>query len=92
MELLYFLAGFIFFELIYPLLNTAFEVLSTKLEAVKAKDALKITQINSDIKTIQEKEILLEKKTPIGFTSTSIEEAEEPEEVFEEEDDVENDD
>lgn len=88
MELLYFLAGFIFFELIYPLLNTAFEVLTTKLETLKAKDALKITQINSDIKTVQEKEVLLEKKRPIGFSSTE----EEVVEVFEEEDDVNEDD
>ena len=88
MELLYFLAGFIFFELIYPLLNTAFEVLTTKLETLKAQDALKITQINSDIKTVQEKEVLLEKKRPIGFSSTE----EEVVEVFEEEDDVNEDD
>lgn len=90
MELLYFLAGFIFFELIYPLLNSAFEVFTTKLEVIKARDALKITKVNSEIKIEQEKEVLLEKKRPIGFTSEPAED--EPEEVFEEEDDVENDD
>lgn len=90
MELLYFLAGFIFFELIYPLLKNAFEVFTAKLEVIKARNALKITKINSQIKTIQEKEVLLEKKRPIGFTSEPAED--ETEEVFEEEDDVENDD
>lgn len=90
MELLYFLAGFIFFELVYPLLNSAFEVFTTKLEVIKARDALKITKVNSEIKTEQEKEVLLEKKRPIGFTCEPAEN--EPEEVFEEEDDVENDD
>ena len=90
MELLYFLAGFIFFELVYPLLNSAFEVFTTKLEVIKARDALKITKVNSEIKTEQEKEVLLEKKRPIGFTSVPVED--ETEEVFEEEDDVENDD
>ncbi len=90
MELLYFLAGFIFFELVYPLLNSAFEVFTTKLEVIKARDALKITKVNSEIKTEQEKEVLLEKKRPIGFTSEPAKD--EPEEVFEEEDDVENDD
>ena len=90
MELLYFLAGFIFFELVYPLLNSAFEVFTTKLEVINARDALKITKVNSEIKTEQEKEVLLEKKRPIGFISKPAED--EPEEVFEEEDDVENDD
>ena len=90
MELLYFLAGFIFFELVYPLLNSAFEVFTTKLEVIKARDALKITKVNSEIKTEQEKEVLLEKKRPIGFISELAED--EADEVFEEEDDVENDD
>ena len=85
MELLYFLAGFIFFELVYPLLNSAFEVFTTKLEVIKARDALKITKVNSEIKTEQEKEVLLEKKKPIGFTS-------EPAEDEPEEDDVDEDD
>lgn len=90
MELLYFLAGFIFFELVYPLLNSAFEVFTTKLEVIKARDALKITKVNSEIKTEQEKEVLLEKKRPIGFISEPAED--ETEEVFEEEDDVDEDD
>lgn len=64
-------------------------MLTTKIEAIKAKDALKITKLNSKIKQIAENEGCPEKKRAIGFR---IEPAEEELELFEDEDDVNEDD
>ena len=64
-------------------------MLNTWLEAKKAKFALKITEINSKIKQVAENEGYPEKKRAIGFQSEPVEE--EPEELFEDEDDVDED-
>lgn len=64
-------------------------MLTTKIEAIKAKDALKITKLNSKIKQIAENEGCPEKKRAIGF---HLEPAEEELELFEDEDDVNEDD
>ena len=83
-----FLAGIIFFELVFPLLTSIIEMLTTKIDVIKAKDALKITKLNSKIKQIAENEEYPESKRAIGFQS---ELEEDYEEVFEE-DDVDEDD
>ena len=64
-------------------------MLNTKLEAKKAKYALKITEINSKIKQVAENESYPEKKRVIGFQLEPVEEKPEP---FEDEDDVDEDD
>ena len=83
-----FLAGIIFFELVFPLLTSITEMLTTKIDVIKAKDGLKITKLNSKIKQIAENEEYPESKRAIGFQSTL---AEDYEEVFEEDDVDEND-
>lgn len=83
-----FLTGIIFFELVFPLLTSITEMLTTKIDVMKAKDGLKITKLNSKIKQIAENEEYPESKRAIGFQSKLEEDYEE---VFEE-DDVENDD
>lgn len=69
--------GIVFYELIFPLANTFFEVLVTKLEASKAKSALEITQLNAKIQKINEPE---ENTHVIGFQSFSKSDYEEEEE------------
>ena len=83
-----FLAGIIFFELVFPLLTSIIEMLTTKIDVIKAKDGLKITKLNSKIKQIAESEEYPESKRAIGFQSTLEEDYEE---VFEEDDVDEND-
>ncbi len=63
-------------------------MLTTKIEAIKAKDGLRITKINSKIKQVAENEGYPENKRAIGFRT---EPAEEDEDTFEE-DDVDEDD
>ena len=83
--MLYFISGILFQELILPLLVTAVEVLSTKLESLKAKNALDITKINTKIRQISEEEPLEEKRV-IGFVTDSDVTLEEDDEENEEED------
>ena len=71
-----------FYELIFPLLNTIIEVLTLKLELFKAKSSLEITKINSKIK----KETREERTRVIGFTSNDYEEEDMEEEYYEEDD------
>lgn len=78
----YFLLGIMFYELIFPLLNTIIEVLTLKLELFKAKSSLEITKINSKIK----KETREERTRVIGFTSNDYEEEDMEEEYYEEDD------
>lgn len=78
----YFLLGIMFYELIFPLLNTIIEVLTLKLELFKAKSSLEITKINSKIK----KETREEHTRVIGFTSNDYEEEDVEEEYYEEDD------
>lgn len=64
-------------------------MLTTKIESIKARDALKITRINSKIRRIAEEEDCSENKRAIGFQSEAIGEELEP---FEDEDDFDEDD
>lgn len=64
-------------------------MLTTKIERIKARDALKITEINSKIRQIAEDEGYPENKRTIGFQSEAIGEELES---FEDEDDVDEDD
>lgn len=83
-----FLTGIVFFELVFPLLTSIIELLTTKIDVIKAKDGLKITKLNSKIKQIAENEEYPESKRAIGFQS---ELEEDYEEVFEEDDANEDD-
>ena len=76
MDLFYFLAGVVFCKWISPLIDLILEVVATKLEAHKAVDALRITQLNEQIKSIAENEALAPKR-PIGFTSSPAKNEEE---------------
>lgn len=68
-------------------MTTVFEILTIRLEVIKAKYSLDITKINSKIKQIAENEGYPEIKRAIGFTS----EPAEVEEVLEEDDIYEDD-
>lgn len=73
--------------MLLPLLNTACEILSIKLETFKAKYSLEITETNSKIKKVAENEGYPENKRVIGFTTKPAVE----EETLEEEDEYEDD-
>lgn len=66
------MAGIIFFELIFPFLTSIIEMITVKIETIKAKDSLKIAKLNSKIKLIAENEELIDDKRIIGF-QTEIE-------------------
>jgi hypothetical protein len=82
MELLYFILGIIFVEIIIPLLDALMGVVAVWLEALKTKSNEKIT--NSNIKMKQAISSAEEENIPpkrqIGFTAPACEEEEDEEE------------